>query len=241
MNALRLGFAPKLPIMRTMREYFKPDAKPDPNYQAVGQRRVLGKDPIEYKNPILDSLEDRLGSLAVAATTVLASSGVFATELSSPLSLGEFETEADIFEARIRVLLLDTQLSPAQTRRLDRITRVVTALSIAARISYHLTDVTVHAQTPEERVWASSQLRSATDAVMELGMKVAGALNQRDASAAREAAGLLVRADAAVQHAAAALPYLTAPGAARLCRAALYTLQVTRDCFGTVAALQLFT
>ena len=220
---------------------WRTDTKPDLNYAPVERRRNLdGKLPPETPCPKLDTLEKSLGSLAVTTTAVLAGCGVYQLDARSTVSLAQFESESETMESRSRMLLLHGSLGQRQRERLDSVTKTMSHLSVAAHASAHLTDVITYAQSPEERVWASAYLNPGVGATIELGMRLADAINKNDTVIARECVAYMTKVDVAV---ASAYPPANANrslSARQLSRAALLSLLVIRDSFGTIAALRVF-
>lgn len=223
------------------RPAWHPSSRWDPNYEPVHSRpNATGKLPPSPLDPALQALERDLGALAIAATSVVAGCGVFSSA-TAKVGLPDFEQEVESFDNKILPLYLSPALLPAQRQTLDRLDRSAKALLTIARASVHLADVSVYGQTIEERTWATTYLRPATDALLRLAMRVAEALNKHDPALAGECTGALRQADDAIADAAELLFRLPDDTAYRLCRAAVLSLQVMRDSFGLAAALLAFS
>ncbi|MGC4046817.1 MAG: hypothetical protein QM758_23735 [Armatimonas sp.] len=217
------------------------DSKPDISYAPVELRRNSeGKLPPETPCPELDALEKSLGSLAVAATAVLAGCGVYQIDARSTISQSQFEEESEVLESKLRMLLLHTSLSLRQKERLEAVKKTMANLWVISRASYRLTDVILYSQSPEERVWASTYLQPGVSAAMELGMRLAEAINKNDAVLARDCVSYMKRVDDTVARAYPSADSLQKRGPRQLARAALISLLVIRDSFGTIAALRVF-
>jgi hypothetical protein len=220
---------------------WRSDSRPDIAYAPVELRRnAEGKLPPETPCPELDTLEKSLGSLTVAVTAVLAGCGVYQMDVRSSVSLAQFEDESEALESRMRMLLLHSSLSLRQKERLDSVKKTMTSLWIISRASCHLTDVLLYSESSEERVWASTYLQPGVSASMELGMRLAEAINKNDAILARECVSYMKRVDDAVERAYPSAGSLSRRGPRQLARAALLSLLVIRDSFGVIAALRVF-
>ena len=220
---------------------WRSDTKPDANYAPVERRRNLdGKLPPEVACPELETLEKSLGSLAVTAAAVLAGCGIYQLDARSTVTFSQFEIESESMESRGRMLLLHGSLSQRQRERLESVKKTMSHLSVAAHSSVHLTDVVTYAVAPEERVWASTYLNPGVSTTIELGMRLADAINKNDTLIARECATYMKKVDEAVARAYPAANSLQTRSARQLARAALLSLLVIRDSFGTIAALRVF-
>ena len=220
---------------------WRTDTKPDANYAPVERRRNLdGKLPPETPCPELETLEKSLGSLAVTTAAVLAGCGIYQLDARSTVSFAQFETESESMESRSRMLLLHGTLSQHQRERLDAVKKTMSHLSVAAHSSIHLNDVVSYASSPEERVWASTYLNPGVSATIELGMRLADAINKNDPIIARECVAYMKKVDEAVARAYPPANAIQARSARQLSRAALLSLLVIRDSFGTIAALRVF-
>jgi hypothetical protein len=220
---------------------WRSDSKPDITYAPVELRRnAEGKLPPEPTCPELDALDQSLGALAVTATAVLAGCGIYQLDARTGVSLDQFESESEALEARLRMLLLHSTLGLRQKERLETIKKTMAHLWVVARATGHLVDVLQYAQTPEERVWSSTYMNPCVSAAMELGMRLADALNKDDPVIARECVVYIKRVDDAVARAYPPAYSLHKRGPRQLARAALLSLLVIRDSFGAIAALRVF-
>ena len=220
---------------------WKTNARPDPTYAPVERRRNAGgKLPPEVACPELDTLEKSLGGLAVTTASVLAGCGVYQLDARSTVTLAQFEEECEALESRSRMLLLHGSLGSRQRERLELVTKTMSHLIVAAHASVHLTDVITYAKSPEERVWASTYLNPCVGTTIELAMHLADAVNKSDALLARECVAYIKKVDAAVARAYPPAGSLPSRAARQLAHAALLSLLVIRDGFGTIAALRVF-
>jgi hypothetical protein len=217
------------------------NSKLDIAYAPVELRRNgEGKLPPDPPCPELDALEKMLGSLAVTTSAVLAGCGVYQLDSRNTVTLNHFEEESEAIESRLRMLILHSALSLRQKERLEGVKKTMASLWVAAHASRHLSDVLFYAQSPEERIWANTHLSPGVSAAIELGMRLADAINKEDPILARECVSYMKRVDDAVARAYPAAFSLTQRGPRQLARAALLSLLVIRDSFGIIAALRVF-